>query len=325
MRYRFSGIHKNSGVVTAADRDDVAWDVAPANGIDVPSGEKLLEWLAVLCVAGISYHLNRRGDAWTIQVAPDDLAGAREVLTAHEVAHRNWPPQPAAVVPSGILEGGGGWPAFWGVHAVGLFYLWLGPYNASDALLRAAGAQRDALRAGEWWRAVTALMVHADIGHLTGNLLFLFLFAFLVCRIFGPGLGWFLILAAGAAGNGMVALISGRASVGVGASTACFGALGVLVAHGVAVHLRQTAQWRELWRRAWLPLGAGLALMGMTGGAPGTDVMAHLCGLLAGLGLAGGVAGGALRRPEALGQVLLALTTISVVAGCWWMAWWSLA
>ena len=57
-----------------------------------------------------------------------------------------------------------------------------------------------AMAAGEWWRAVTALTIHADEGHLVGNMVSLSLFGYAVCLAYGGGLAWALILASGIAG-----------------------------------------------------------------------------------------------------------------------------
>ncbi len=293
-------------------------------GIEVPAEVKLLEWLAVLSVAGIPYRITRGPRGWTIRVTPEHESEARLVLLEHEKSHQDWPPRLPPDTGGGGSAFGGIKAALWGVYLVGLFYLWLGPYRATVPLLQAAGAQRSAVRAGEWWRTVTALMIHGDIGHLVSNLLFLLVFAALLCRIFGPGLGWMLVLTAGAIGNGWAALSTAREGVGVGASTACFGALGLLAAHGAAVNLRCSASWHEVWRRALMPLGAGLALLSITGTAPGTDLMAHLFGFLAGLVLGAGVAGAGVYEPRTPGvaaQKTLSCTVLAAVALCWFMAW----
>lgn len=297
-------------------------DGALPPGIAAPSREKLMEWLAVLCVAEIPYQLVRHQGQWIIYVSPDEVAKARHVLDDHERQHRGWPP-PAATLPERTLGdlSAGLWPAFWGAHLVALFYLGLGPYRPSVALLQAAAGRRSAIRAGQWWRTVTALMIHADIGHLTSNLLFLALFAALIIRVFGVGLGWLLILAAGAAGNALVAWTAGRDGVGVGASTACFGALGLLVAYGVATQWRRAAPWRDLWKLAWMPLGGGLAMLSLTGAAPGTDIMAHFFGFVAGVVLGLPVAARATQPPGMRIQYPCLGVTLAIVAVAWTMAW----
>ena len=53
------------------------------------------------------------------------------------------------------------------------------------------------IREGEWWRAVTALGLHADSVHLAGNLVFGLVFGFLAGELLGWGLAWFGMLLAG--------------------------------------------------------------------------------------------------------------------------------
>ena len=63
----------------------------------------------------------------------------------------------------------------------------------------AAGAGQAGLTvAGQWWRAVTALGLHGDLGHIGSNLVAGSLFGFFLAEILGSGLAWLLILLAGA-------------------------------------------------------------------------------------------------------------------------------
>ncbi len=140
----------------------------------------------------------------------------------------------------------------------------------------------DRFRAGQLWRAITALMLHADFGHLSANIGFGALFGGLAARLYGTGLAWLLILlAAGLAGvlNGLT-MPYGRASLG--ASTAVFAALGAV---GVF-------QWPAGTRggRLLLPgtsLISALVLLAMLGtGDQHTDIAAHAYGFAAGALLA---------------------------------------
>ena len=93
----------------------------------------------------------------------------------------------------------------------------------------------------------------------------------------GTGLGFALVLLAGAGGNLANALLQGAPHVSLGASTAVFGALGLLGGLSVA-RQRGKAAGR---RRIWLPLFAALALLGMLGGGERVDI-GHLLGLIVG-------------------------------------------
>ena len=113
------------------------------------------------------------------------------------------------------------------------------------------------VRTGEVWRAVTALTLHVDAQHLVGNLVFGSLFGILAAQSLGAGLAWFCTLAAGALGNFTESYLTSPTHTAVGASTAIFGTLGVMV----------TSEWarrgkaRAPWVRRVAPLfGGGGAL-----------------------------------------------------------------
>lgn len=173
-------------------------------------------------------------------------------------------------------------------------------------------ADADAIKAGEWWRAVTALTLHADYEHLMGNAFFGCFFGYFVGRHVGDGRAWTAILAAGATGNLLNAWVHASGHLSIGASTAVFAALGLLAGltwrHG---YLRYTP-----WRRRFAPIFAAIALLAYTGTAgDNTDLGAHL------FGFASGIVGGLLwrRRPTrtrldvqlAYGGAALALIVVS--------------
>lgn len=139
------------------------------------------------------------------------------------------------------------------------------------------------LRDGEWWRPVTALFLHGDIGHLLGNLIFGIWYGRLVNGGYGTWLGWLLILLSGVLGNAAVAHYHyPETHLSIGASTAVFGALGLLVAHGMVFQGRQGIAGLG---QALVPLVAGGVLLGWTGGfgTPQVDGLAHAYGFLVGI------------------------------------------
>jgi len=195
-------------------------------------------------------------------------------------------------------------------------YLFSGPRESASAAFHAGSADSERIVAGEPWRTVTALTLHADLSHLVANVTAGALLATAVCRIVGGGLGAALIVLAGAAGNGLNALLQGPPHVSIGASTAVLGAVGLL--SGLAfVRTRRAARGRG---RAWLPLAAGLALLGMLGSDPRTDLGAHLCGFVVGI-LLGAITGWSMSSVPGRGaQRALAAATAVAVAASWWLA-----
>jgi membrane associated rhomboid family serine protease len=149
------------------------------------------------------------------------------------------------------------------------------------------------LASTEWWRAVTALTLHGDVVHLVSNLVSGIGFALFVARFFGAACGWCLILLAGALGNALNAWIHyPDPHFSIGASTAVFGALGIITGIGIWAALVQP---KERWTMpSWLlPAFGGLTLLGLLGVGDGLteriDVAAHISGFFCGawIGLLG--------------------------------------
>ena len=134
---------------------------------------------------------------------------------------------------------------------------------------------------GEWYRCATALLLHADSLHLAGNLVGMAIFATAVCSITGWGVGWLLILASGISGNLINAYAYGYGHSSIGASTAVFGALGLLSSYQFLKKIHTPFSRFQVL----LPLGAGLALLAFLGSSSHTDIMAHLFGFLSGVAL----------------------------------------
>ena len=144
----------------------------------------------------------------------------------------------------------------------------------------AAGRIDGALvRAGEWWRTITALTLHSGLRHLAGNLVFGALFGLFAGRLLGSGVAWLAIVVSGAMGNALNTLLLESTHRAIGASTAVFAALGLVAGY----------VWRgkllagQSWPFRVGPIVGGFALLMYTGtGGPNTDVGAHLMGFLAG-------------------------------------------
>ena len=171
---------------------------------------------------------------------------------------------------------------------------------------------------GQWWRALTAVTLHENIGHLVGNVIASLVFVSAVGRWLGPGLGALLILACAWVANMLTALWHRHdgAFVSLGASTATFAAMGLVA----GLQLWRRWRWDERRRYVWLPLGAGLALFAMTGTGATADFGAHFFGL--GVGAAAGtiVAATGARPPGRVGQALLFAVVSAVLVGAWLLA-----
>jgi rhomboid protease GluP len=170
---------------------------------------------------------------------------------------------------------------------------WWGP----DAFMRGALVPA-AIRAGQWWRALTALTLHIDIVHLVMNLGAGAAIGFFASRQLGPGHAWLLTLLAAASANLLEGTLGAASHLSVGASTAVFAALGLVSAH--AWQLR--GAYAPSWARRAAPLVAGIVLLGLLGSGGSaeegaehsTDLVAHVLGFLTGIAL-----GVAVARPRA--------------------------
>ena len=149
------------------------------------------------------------------------------------------------------------------------------------------------------------------------------LFAAFVIPRLGSGFTWLAILLSGALGNALNAWgYRGESHDSIGASTACFGALGILVGAELLSRWSEPRQ-RSAWQLI-LPLGAGLGLLAYLGvGDEGKniDYMAHGWGFA--IGIAEGAVAMALRVKERLpgpAQRAAGVATLALVALCWVLA-----
>ena len=184
--------------------------------------------------------------------------------------------------------------------------------------LEAGAVDGVAVRAGEWWRVVTALTLHGDGGHLVANLFFGALFGAFAGQYLGSGVAWATILLAAGAGNALDVFLLPTSHRAIGASTAVFAALGLIA----ALMWRAEARGGSTWARRYAPLiGASVLLAYIGTGDTQTDAVAHLTGFIAGL-----FAGAAfdLQRPRWLQSPFIQLGagvgTLAMLAACWWLA-----
>lgn len=275
---------------------------------------KIEVWSLVLTSQGIRSGVIHHPTGFALCVPATDAEEAERILelyddeTAESLQKRERPP-PREYGPTRAGIG----------MAAGLALLQLGIWSRAADLpfMRLGSARSQQVLDGELWRVVTALCLHVDGPHLFGNVVALGIFASAVAWSLGPGIGALLIVLSGALANGVNAWLQGPSHDVVGASTAVFGAVGILAG------LQAVRRWRrELWKgRAWLPLAGGLGLLAMMGtSGQRVDVMAHLLGLLCGT-LLGAAAAGVAREPATRPtQIAAALGTFCLLAGSWWLA-----
>jgi len=237
-----------------------------------------LEFGLVLDAKALPYERIELDDRWALIVDQGLAGSAREELARYTNERTYRREEPAAILP---FEGAGAGAIGYSLVLITVAYC--AGINLLGVDWLAVGALDESAGAGhEWWRALTALTLHLDQAHLFGNLLFGIGIGALASTVFGPGVAWASIVAAGAAANLIEMLILPSAHRSVGASTAVFAALGLL--SGFA--WRRRLSLRERWMYRWTPLLAGISLLGLMGaGNEHVDVVGHVLGFVAGVGL----------------------------------------
>lgn len=247
-------------------------------------------------------------------VRPEDEFEAREQLSLYARENRTVPKAIPPFPPLGR-----------GLHGTVLYIALLilvdGLVKWNDSgrkLVEAGSANAGLIWQGEWWRAITALTLHADIVHLSGNIAFGSLFGLFACQAMGPGIAWFSILIAGAGGNMLSALLQRTSHISIGASTAVFAALGIQAAYTCVF-------WHGLSQnkfRRWSPIAGGIMLLAFLGGpGPKIDVLSHVTGFLAGLSV-GALFGlkGTQYTTSGKWQAISGILTLLLVTIAWYFA-----
>lgn len=245
----------------------------------------LHEYGLVILSQGDAYWIEEDSEGlYLLLVEPARAEHLARQIDLYEAESRNWPP----VNPEIPEPHPGSYAAM--TWAAVLVLAWLSQGRWPE-LLEWGRLDAEAVRNGETYRVFSALLLHSDIGHLAGNLLFGSVFLHLVARHTGTLLAWAGVIVAGGGGNLANALVhTGTTHYSIGASTAVFGAIGLLVALPVGFAVRRP---RPALFRLWIaPVVAGLVFLAWFGtGGEQTDTSAHLFGFLSGLpvGLAYGL------------------------------------
>ncbi len=270
------------------------------------------EWALVLTAVGLEAQIDWHPQHGYLLLVPGtDVPQARAALAAFDLENRARPE--AREAPSyGTTRA-----ALAAAVVLCAVFVFTGPRLDGHTAFAIGAADFAIIRSGEWWRAVTALTLHADFPHVLGNAIALVIFGTALCALVGPGVGLALLALAGAGGNALTSAIRGSTYSAVGASTAIFGGLGALGA--LQVMRRRRAIARTRWR-SWTPVAAAIALLGMLGGSTQSDLAAHLLGFAVGGGL--GVAAGRLlpTPPGRTRQGVLLVLVVALFAVCWLLA-----
>jgi membrane associated rhomboid family serine protease len=312
---------EHSSEHTAAGNDEwqeIRYDAFDSGASDRTRQRYARQWALVLDSRSVPCLIEARDDGSHLLVPPEQYERALCELSCYIRENSNWPPPPPQVRP--LFENT--------LATLSVLVLLATFHNLTriDVALPGLGtpdwvalgsAQASKILDGQWWRLVTALTLHADWAHLSSNLIIGGIFVIFLCRELGSGLAWSLLLSAGVLGNLVNAFLQGPGHSSLGASTAVFGAVGILASVSLV-------RYRHQLQRRWpLPVAAALALLAMLGTeGKNTDLGAHLFGFFYGCCL-GVITEYLTDRHGCPGRVLnmlLAVLSVVIVGIAWWMA-----
>ena len=258
-------------------------------GVYATSREGFEHGLVVLAL-GRPYWLVPVPEGHRLLVEAEVSARVLEQLARYDRESVNWPPRPmieTTTYRTDVIT-----PLLWALAILAVFQL-----QGTRPEWAEAGAVDPAaiFDRGEWWRAGTALWLHADGAHVISNALSGILIFTAVVKTLGRLGGWLLVALAALAGNLAAAALAYPGPYhSLGASTAIFSGLGLLT--GRMLRVLGRAEHPHRGRAMFVALGSGVIVLALYGaGGARVDLGAHVAGFLAGLAL-GFVA--AIRRRE---------------------------
>lgn len=241
------------------------------------------EYALVLQSMGMGHAVQPTDGGVVLVVREADEARARASIERYDEENLDWPPRVQREKPR--FSGTPLTPILF-VALAAFFLVATGPVASGSRWFQHGTAVSDLVVGGQPWRAITALTLHADPVHVLGNVLSGAVFVSATDRRLGPGVSALAVLASGAAGNAANAIwhhaIGEGFHASIGASTAVFGAIGLLAATQLVLNRTHTPRGLR-WLDVVAPVIGGAALLGALGASPQADLGAHLFGFLAGL------------------------------------------
>ncbi|MFH2066284.1 MAG: rhomboid family intramembrane serine protease, partial [Pseudomonadota bacterium] len=227
----------------------------------------------ILTSQGISFHAQKAGRSWNILVDRDNTEKATKIIEEYFSEH------PAAHNAGEDRHDPHTYTGLWISAVMISVHIAIILSNEGRVFRDAFQMSAAKIMAGEYYRTITALFLHADTGHLAGNVIGISIFGTVLCRMTGWGPGMLMILLSGGMGNLINAFLFSSNHVSIGSSTAVFGTIGMLSGKMFVEKFRRTG----IKQASWLPIGGGIALLSFLGSGEHTDVTAHLFGMIVGI------------------------------------------
>jgi len=170
------------------------------------------------------------------------------------------------------------------IVALGAIFGWQlssGALTSEQSIIAAGALVRERVMQGEWWRLLSATVLHGNLEHIVGNAVSLYILGMATEHAYGTRSMLGIYLASGLAGSVLSAAMSPGPSVG--ASGAIFGLMGAVMVlfwrHHTALMVRDKRIGVVIAVWAFLTIAAGLV-------TPMIDNAAHLGGMFGGMAVA---------------------------------------
>jgi membrane associated rhomboid family serine protease len=286
--------------------------------ITVRTLRRAKDWSLVLFSQGIESTIlpKDQNDGWMLEVKSSEMNEALRVLKLYQKEN---PKQPWSrnFLGTGVVFD---WASL-GWVTICIIFHWL---NFGNSAWREVGVMDSGkVLAGQWWRMVTALFLHADVAHLAQNMAIGFVLMGLAMGMYGKSKALLAALLTGIAGNALSLLLNPRPFNGLGASGLIMGCLGLITTHSWIPSDCKPSPTAQKWMLTGV--GAAVALFIMLGTSPGTDIFAHTGGFVSGLMI--GIAYAWLPLSYKQSKVLSFMAGFSAIGFTgivWWLAWRSL-
>jgi rhomboid protease GluP len=282
-----------------------------ASTISARSRVEAMDCSLALISQGIESTIERGENnvGWFVLVAPEDYELALETIRLYRLENRGWGLRREVFQPGLLFD----WLSVgWVALVCTLFWI-----NATRVDLETPGVLDTlAVSHGQWWRLFTAVWLHADVAHLASNATFGVVLLGLSMGRYGAGVALVSAYLAGVGGNLLSWLAASQPHLGLGASGMVMGCLGLLAIQSISIWSKTL----RLGKDFLVGLFGGVMLFVLVGVAPGTDVVAHFGGFVAGLVL-GSVLSPFLRElRKPFPNALCAVCFAALVVWPWWLA-----